>query len=338
METEFIWIDLSTFDVGKATDFYKKVFGWKSFEESFGYIHCSLEKNLCAGLYEMPSFFQEIRMPSFWMTYISVRDVDAVAAKAKELGGKVELEETSLGGRIALIRDPAGAGFTCYEGDELGARRGFNQAGIWCWTELMVSDLDLVRDFYTTLFDWRLESESADRHSILTAAGKKIGAIQVADESVKGSKEFWAVYFAVSDIENTINAVEMAGGKRGGTYPHEYGTQALAYDSQGAAFFLLQSDKQTDQPQSTASHPVEPISKNLKWRSLIGIIAVYLIVIFEWNWAWGILFLFWVIPDLKSGVTYFIEPLERRSNPLLYWVVVLTWFALSVYLLFDAIL
>jgi predicted enzyme related to lactoylglutathione lyase len=83
---------------------------------------------------------------------------------------------------------------------------------------------------------WRIERKSDDRHAIFTPSGKKIGAILVADESVKGIKEFWAVYFATSDLEKTLETIEKAGGQRRGTYPHELGTQGLAYDQQGQLF------------------------------------------------------------------------------------------------------
>ena len=129
-----------------------------------------------------------------------------------------------------------------------------------------------------------------------------------------------------------MNAIEQAGGKRGGTYEHAFGTQGLAYDSQGAAFFLLQKGSKTKMTSSTSA---EPISTNIKWRSLIGLIGIYLMILSKQNWGWGALFLFWVLSDLKSGTTYFIEPLSRRSNPFLCWVVVLTWVVLSVYFLMD---
>ena len=79
MESEFIWVDLSTFDVGKATDFYSKVFNWQASEDSSGYHICALGQDPCAGIYEMPKFFQEFQIPSFWMTCISFSDAKAVA-------------------------------------------------------------------------------------------------------------------------------------------------------------------------------------------------------------------------------------------------------------------
>ena len=68
-----------------------------------------------------------------------------------------------------------------------------------------------------------------------------------------------------------------------------------------------------------------------KWRTIIGLIFMYIAIWFNWQWAWGILFLLWVIPDVITGVTYFMEPVERKENPILYWIIILSWILMSVY-------
>lgn len=73
--------------------------------------------------------------------------------------------------------------------------------------------------------------------------------------------------------------------------------------------------------------------KQMKWRSIIGLVLVYIAVFFNWYWLWGVLFLYWIIPDFFTGVTYFMEPISRQENPILYWAILLTWLALSLYLL-----
>lgn len=69
----------------------------------------------------------------------------------------------------------------------------------------------------------------------------------------------------------------------------------------------------------------------IKWRSILGLILLYLVIWYNWQWAWGILFLIWVIPDLISGVTHFIEPIEKKENPVLYWVIMVSWLLLCMY-------
>lgn len=68
-----------------------------------------------------------------------------------------------------------------------------------------------------------------------------------------------------------------------------------------------------------------------KWRTILGLIFMYVAMWFNWQWVWGILFLLWVIPDLFTGVTYFMEPIEKTEYPILYWIIILSWILMSLY-------
>ena len=68
-----------------------------------------------------------------------------------------------------------------------------------------------------------------------------------------------------------------------------------------------------------------------KWRTIVALIFVYIAVLMNWEWAWGVLFLYWVIPDLFTGVTYFVEPVYKKEHPDLYWVIILSWILLAFY-------
>ncbi|MEM7539202.1 MAG: hypothetical protein AAF639_43995, partial [Chloroflexota bacterium] len=120
------------------------------------------------------------------MTYLAVDDLDAAVERAKELGGKIEIEETNALGKVALIRDPAGAGFTAYEGKQESSYSPWGPAGRWVWAELFVWDLSVVKPFYEGVFGWMFEPErgSPDRYEIVGDGGKRIGSVQVADNSV----------------------------------------------------------------------------------------------------------------------------------------------------------
>jgi len=335
MHGDFTWIDLSTFDVAEAKSFYSSIFDWDGDRGESGYLTCFRSGVPAAGLDEMPEFFQEIKMPSFWMSYISVSDIATVVTKATALGGRVELEETNALGRVTLIWDPAGAGFTCYEGDAKSSLEKTPQHGRWCWSELFVSDLSKIKPFYTELFGWSFENDAqtAD-HWIANEQGKRISAVQVASNDIKGDKEFWGVFFSVRDTQQCLAEIQNAGGKLIYEHTNASGDHYLANDSQGAAFFITSQSTSvsTTQTAMSSSHQIE----KRKWRSLVGLMVVYLAILLEANWLWGALFLLWVIPDLKTGTTYFIEPLSRSKNPVLYWAVILTWIGLSIYLLLEA--
>ena len=70
--------------------------------------------------------------------------------------------------------------------------------------------------------------------------------------------------------------------------------------------------------------------EKIKWRTILGLILVWVATILNWQWIWGVLFLIWIIPDFFTGVTYFIEPITKKDNPFLYWLILISWVALSV--------
>mgnify|MGYP006000490813 CR=1 FL=1 len=71
--------------------------------------------------------------------------------------------------------------------------------------------------------------------------------------------------------------------------------------------------------------------KSIKWRTIIALILMYIAILMNWEWAWGILFLFWVIPDIFSGITYFIEPISKKENTILYWIIIVSWILMATY-------
>ena len=73
------------------------------------------------------------------------------------------------------------------------------------------------------------------------------------------------------------------------------------------------------------------MKKSIKWRTITALILMYIAVIMNWEWVWAILFLLWVIPDLQSGVTYFIEPISKKDNIVLYWLIILSWVFMAFY-------
>jgi hypothetical protein len=55
-------------------------------------------------------------VPSFWLPYFQVTDVDATAAKAKALGGQIHYGPQDIpdAGRFVVVADPQGAAFSAF--------------------------------------------------------------------------------------------------------------------------------------------------------------------------------------------------------------------------------
>ncbi len=57
-------------------------------------------------------------MPSHWLAYFAVDDLDAASAQVSDGGGQVVVEPTPIpAGRFLVAQDPAGAFFALFEGE-----------------------------------------------------------------------------------------------------------------------------------------------------------------------------------------------------------------------------
>ena len=103
----FSWNELVTTDVAGATAFYSSLLGWTTSAFSPEYSLFNKEGQGVGGLMKTP----QPGMPAQWVAYITVEDVDATAAKAVELGGKIVLSPLDVPnvGRIAVLLDPQNA-------------------------------------------------------------------------------------------------------------------------------------------------------------------------------------------------------------------------------------
>jgi uncharacterized protein len=106
---EFSWNELVSTDVAAAKKFYTGLFGWTT--EPFGpggdYTLFKQGDTMVGGLMQCP----KPGIPAHWLAYVTVEDVDASAAKAKQLGAQVVMEpfDVPTVGRIAVLLDPHGA-------------------------------------------------------------------------------------------------------------------------------------------------------------------------------------------------------------------------------------
>ncbi|RNC92736.1 MAG: VOC family protein [Allomuricauda sp.] len=320
-ENHFVFADLSTYNLETAQLFYSHVFNWEFVTEDGQYYLSTNAGKEIAGLYETPKKFREMNMPSFWMSYIQVDNVEETVAKAKQLGGIVELVELDnpIGG-VALIRDPLGAGFTVYDGNQLNSRFE-NTKNALAGNELFISDLGKIKPFYENLFLWKIVKSDTNHYTILDSRDKTIGNINVVQNEIKGKYEYWGVFFSVEDITTTKQRAL----DHGGSLIYEDGEITALADPFGAFFHIvpLAKDKVNLNPVQT--------TKPIKWKALLGLGLVLVYVITEWSWIWGIFFAFWVFMDVRSGQTHLLEPIARKQNPVLYWLVLMMWALLGIY-------
>lgn len=114
-EGQICWTELTTHNATKAKEFYSKLFGWKFMApptEFEGYNCFKLEEDEeMGGIMQIPSEGEYAQMPTRWLSYIYVDDMEAKIKEAEELGAKVKVPVTNVGdfGRFSVLLDPTGA-------------------------------------------------------------------------------------------------------------------------------------------------------------------------------------------------------------------------------------
>ncbi len=235
-ENTFIWADLSSYHPEKITSFYENVFNWKYYRQDDYYVAYKGSKEV-VGLYQTPIEFQQLKMPSFWMSYIQVDDVLETVEKAKSLGGTIELvdEENSFGG-VALIRDTLGAGFTVYEGNQFNARTTTEENTL-IFNELHISNARESIIFYKNLFNWSIvEVDTYSFNVLCSKTNEKIATIYQIDNAIKSKYEYWVCSFGVKNLNQTVTKIKENNGK----VIFEEDKRVLCSDGSEAFFYVQQ--------------------------------------------------------------------------------------------------
>lgn len=113
------WFDLTVTDASAIRDFYSKVVGWKSQDVSMGEyqdFNMTMPESgePAAGICHARGGNAEL--PSQWLIYITVADVDKSAELCRENGGAVIVGPKSMGdGKFCVIEDPNGSVAALYQ-------------------------------------------------------------------------------------------------------------------------------------------------------------------------------------------------------------------------------
>ena len=88
-------------------------------------------------------------------------------------------------------------------------------AGAPCWVELFTSDPDRARNFYGEIFGWTSEDAGEEYGGYIGFAkdGHKVAGAMRNDGSDPNASDFWTVYLASKDVEQTVTSSNEHGGQ-----------------------------------------------------------------------------------------------------------------------------
>lgn len=245
----FVWYELMTSDPQAAVAFYTAVTGWKTQSWDADYTMWQSGQGPLGGTMKLPAEAAKMGAPPHWIASVAVDDVDATAAQAVDLGGKLHYGPTDIpnAGRYALIADPSGAMIAIFgAGSPMLAARDVTKEGEFSWHELMSGDLDGALTFYLPLFGWkeldRMDMGEMGPYVLFGQGDKQYGGMMRKPPSMPVSA--WQYYVHVKDLDAAVEKATSTGGKLINGPMEVPGGDRVAQlmDPQGA-FFALHASK-----------------------------------------------------------------------------------------------
>ena len=246
----FSWTDLSTPDPEAAVAFYGALLGWEGEEMPAGpdatYWMLRVDGRYVSGMSAMPEEQLAAGAPPAWLSYVSVEDADATAARVGELGGAVMLPPFDVldAGRMALVRDPQGAIFAVWQPRRHIGAELVNDPGAMVLNQLNTSDPEGAAEFYAALFGWAVSQVATEPQAywgIMNGSALNGGIMALPPEAP--APPHWLVYFTSPDLDVAAETIGRLGGSV--VFPPmaiQSGRILVARDPQGAYFALFEGE------------------------------------------------------------------------------------------------
>jgi predicted enzyme related to lactoylglutathione lyase len=160
--------------------------------------------------------------------------------KVTELGGTIIAPPFDVldSGRMMTVQDPTGAFINLWQPKSHIGAGLVNTTGAMCWNELVTSDMEKAKAFYSGLFGWNI---SDDDYAMITNNGRMNGGIRQPSEAESQLPPHWLIYFTVADVEAAAETIKKTGGTLNGPLMDSgAGKTAYITDPAGARIALIQ--------------------------------------------------------------------------------------------------
>lgn len=243
----FCWTQLLTTDEAGAKKFYSGLFGWKDETETAdGHPITILKKSDKAIGAVMP--LGPDQGPPSWTPFVAVANVDEIATKVRNGGGKVVMEPMTVNpnGRFAVFQDPTEAVFAVWQAGTKAGAEIVGETSSMVWNELITTDSGKAGSFYERVFGWKqdpmpMPGDPSRAYTIFKQDATQTGGMMTATPEMHLTHPYWMIYFAVDDCDKSATKAEQLGGKvmMKPTDIPTIGRFATIRDPQGAWFSII---------------------------------------------------------------------------------------------------
>lgn len=237
----FVWHEIITKDAEQAKAFYTELLGWKVEEIDMGeFVYPMLKAGEAPVCGVAPPPMEGV--PTHWVSYLSVEDVDAAAKKVVANGGEALMDAMDIPtvGRMQPVKDPSGGAFFLFKSASEDGEAATGP-GTFHWNELATDDPEAAVAFYEKTFGYTHETmEMPDGTYFVLKNGDTMRA-GVMKNPVPNAPTHWTRYVAVDDCDAAVKRATSSGGKLLGEVMDVPGVGRFAHvqDPGGAALGVI---------------------------------------------------------------------------------------------------
>jgi len=200
----FVWFELLTKDIDRAVSFYPETLPWRIEQTKMqaGPDYWMIQAGE-AGVGGVMSPQGDV--PTAWVSYVSVPDVDAAAKKVVTAGGSTHMDAFNAPGvgRMQPVSDAQGGMFCLFKG-ETGDPPRVDGPGSLHWNELWTQDPEASLAFYEKVLGYT--------HEEMTMPNGKYYIFKDGDQMRAGMLQapssdiptMWLQYITVDDCDATL--------------------------------------------------------------------------------------------------------------------------------------
>lgn len=216
----FVWHEYISADMEAAQRFYTAVLGWGLTPfEGMPYTMWTVSGVPRGGFGELTEDERKAGTRPFWLTMISVEDVDRATAEATAMGATVVTPPEDIPsdvGRFAILKDPQGARLCLFKSGSDMPHDDHAAVGDASWHEIWTRDPDATHAFYMKLFGWESAGEFEDPaigvYRMFGRGGLGLGGFAPITAEMGDMPARILPYFRVEDLNATIERVKANGG------------------------------------------------------------------------------------------------------------------------------
>lgn len=207
----FVWFELLTKDVDKATSFYPEALPWRiepiEMQDGSSYTMIKVGDVGIGGL-----MTPQGDVPTSWVSYVSVADVDATAEKVKTAGGATHMDAFDVPGvgRMQPVSDTQGGMFCLFKAETADPSR-IEGPGSLHWNELWTQDPRASLAFYEGVLGYTHEEVTMPNGTYYVFKDgdtPRGGMLQAPSSDVP---TMWLQYITVDDCDAALARAKQNG-------------------------------------------------------------------------------------------------------------------------------